>query len=320
MLVSEDCLRHYGKGHDDSPPGRGSGRYPWGSGKRPRQHEEEFSEISIGPFGIDSEVISAIKPLVKGTVKTVFKKATGGFKKDIREAYATNIKNANIEKGYQKRRFKSVGIDTTNPEYDVIKNGALIKRYSTNPNETNDSRKYAYLTSSDDEAYKDAALFGELGGERGDKVYRYVMKASKDLKVARADEVSKFIFEQYRNEGVRRTYEFLNSIDHANAFMTTAKLKNKSDDLYEHNMGSYVSKGEQTVSRFFNDKVFSNPKGMDTLVKEFSNRGYDAIIDPEDQVLNYSYPIILLKPSESTETIKVQTVKPFKERGKNQNA
>lgn len=27
-------LYHYGKGHDDNPPGRGSGRYPWGSGEK----------------------------------------------------------------------------------------------------------------------------------------------------------------------------------------------------------------------------------------------------------------------------------------------
>lgn len=30
-------LAHSGKGHDDNPPGRGSGRYPYGSGKRPFQ-------------------------------------------------------------------------------------------------------------------------------------------------------------------------------------------------------------------------------------------------------------------------------------------
>ena len=29
---------HYGKGHEDAPPGRGSGRYPWGSGERAHQH------------------------------------------------------------------------------------------------------------------------------------------------------------------------------------------------------------------------------------------------------------------------------------------
>lgn len=35
--TSRDIL-HFGKGHDDSPPGRGSGRFAFGSGKRPHQH------------------------------------------------------------------------------------------------------------------------------------------------------------------------------------------------------------------------------------------------------------------------------------------
>lgn len=33
-------LLHFGKGHDDNPPGRGSGRFPFGSGKRPKQRTE----------------------------------------------------------------------------------------------------------------------------------------------------------------------------------------------------------------------------------------------------------------------------------------
>lgn len=34
----EDCLMHFGVGADDNPPGRGSGRYPKGSGDKPYQH------------------------------------------------------------------------------------------------------------------------------------------------------------------------------------------------------------------------------------------------------------------------------------------
>lgn len=37
--TNSDIL-HFGKGHDDNPPGRGSGRFPFGSGKRPKQHTE----------------------------------------------------------------------------------------------------------------------------------------------------------------------------------------------------------------------------------------------------------------------------------------
>ena len=32
--LSGDFIAHYGKGHDDNPPGRGSGRYAYGSGKK----------------------------------------------------------------------------------------------------------------------------------------------------------------------------------------------------------------------------------------------------------------------------------------------
>lgn len=33
-LYSTPYIAHYGKGHDDNPPGRGSGRYPYGSGAK----------------------------------------------------------------------------------------------------------------------------------------------------------------------------------------------------------------------------------------------------------------------------------------------
>ncbi len=38
--TNNDIL-HFGKGHDDRPPGRGSGRFAWGSGKRPKQALEK---------------------------------------------------------------------------------------------------------------------------------------------------------------------------------------------------------------------------------------------------------------------------------------
>lgn len=39
IIEQKDDLMHVGKGHDDNPPGRGSGRYPYGSGERPFQSE-----------------------------------------------------------------------------------------------------------------------------------------------------------------------------------------------------------------------------------------------------------------------------------------
>ena len=46
----DDYLMHEGVGHDEDPPGRGSGRYPYGSGERPHQHswdlKSRFEKLS----------------------------------------------------------------------------------------------------------------------------------------------------------------------------------------------------------------------------------------------------------------------------------
>ena len=43
---SEIC--HTGVAHDEQPPGRGSGRYAWGSGENPGQHQFNFlSEVKV---------------------------------------------------------------------------------------------------------------------------------------------------------------------------------------------------------------------------------------------------------------------------------
>ena len=42
MGWNDDFLMHYGVGKLDGSPGRGSGRYPLGSGKKPHQHSGDF--------------------------------------------------------------------------------------------------------------------------------------------------------------------------------------------------------------------------------------------------------------------------------------
>ena len=35
-------IEHSGVAHDENPPGRGSGRWPWGSGDKPFQRPRDF--------------------------------------------------------------------------------------------------------------------------------------------------------------------------------------------------------------------------------------------------------------------------------------
>lgn len=41
-------LYHAGVGHEDNPPGRGSGRYGWGTGENPNQHQHDFLTVVDG--------------------------------------------------------------------------------------------------------------------------------------------------------------------------------------------------------------------------------------------------------------------------------
>lgn len=58
-----DILQHRGVGHDDNPPGRGSGRFGWGTGENPGQHQFNFiSEVnSMRKSGLsDLEIAKAL--------------------------------------------------------------------------------------------------------------------------------------------------------------------------------------------------------------------------------------------------------------------
>lgn len=62
-------LIHSGVGHDDDPPGRGSGRYGWGTGDNPYQHQFDFlSEVTkLKKKGISEAEIAKMLLGSKGT-------------------------------------------------------------------------------------------------------------------------------------------------------------------------------------------------------------------------------------------------------------
>lgn len=69
--MMKDYLAHEGVAHDDGPPGRGSGRYAWGSGENPGQHQFNFlSEYStLRKRGISQAEIAKMLLGPKGYTK-----------------------------------------------------------------------------------------------------------------------------------------------------------------------------------------------------------------------------------------------------------
>lgn len=81
-----DILIHTGVGHDDNPPGRGSGRYAYGSGNRPHQHEWDiYSRIrKYEAEGMTASEIAAAMGYKSTTeLKAARQMATNAVKIDI---------------------------------------------------------------------------------------------------------------------------------------------------------------------------------------------------------------------------------------------
>lgn len=97
IIFDDECeLMHIGVGHDENPPGRGSGRYGWGTGENPNQREA-FSTNYINKMRNEGYDNGAIVKLMKDS----------GFS-DVeiyRSLHKAGLKDTEISKG--------LGISTT---------------------------------------------------------------------------------------------------------------------------------------------------------------------------------------------------------------
>lgn len=60
-VTNPDTLAHHGVAHDENPPGRGSGRYPYGQGNRPNQHQWDVKSryeklLALNPGATEAQI------------------------------------------------------------------------------------------------------------------------------------------------------------------------------------------------------------------------------------------------------------------------
>lgn len=90
-------LVHAGKGHDENPPGRGSGRYPYGSGERPFQ-DIEGTEKRIR--AVKNLVDAASKGIPKDKKKKSVSSAKVSAKNLTDEELRKIVSRMNLERQY----------------------------------------------------------------------------------------------------------------------------------------------------------------------------------------------------------------------------
>ena len=307
MLVSRDSLKHYGVGHLN---GGHSGRYPWGSGKRPKQSNEKKDSVindikdQVGGIAEGFKMLKTAADAIKTEVGDYFKyafKSDDYWNDEIRKDFKRHKKTIENEKARWQKQLAEVGVDTSNPYHDVIKKGSILTRFSGSPKETLDKRKYASILLRDQKIYEQD--FGP---------YKYELRAKKDIILPKSSYVVETLLKQkWMNKGIEEYHNFLKEIDYLNASTRVSNLS-KSKKRHDWMMAVHLKEmGDQLGWATDNALMGKNTSipflKSDKTYKHFENLGFDAVPDTNDQYNTYGprYPIIILKPSDSIEVVKI---------------
>lgn len=251
---------------------------------------------------------------------------TPAGRKRIKEIYAKNNMlrvDENIMRRNQqdKERFGIV----TNDESDIIKKGTILYRLSNDKNESMDKRKYAYITKADGKFYNDMMREGKLGTKKVKEIYKYKLEAVDDLKVASGEKVAKYVINKYGDKTLKQAYKDFVSLDVQNNVRKMFTLLSSDVPEYSEYMqkhlgqyandkfaGDYVNDIRNTVQKGINNLLYKSESINSDVCQYYAKKGYDAIVDVEDQLIFAQYPVIILNPEKSTKVTNVRKLKTSK--------
>lgn len=225
-------------------------------------------------------------------------------------AIRKELKNKNKldieENAREKRERNSSGIKRGIIS-DSIKKGSTLYRYSDTEKETLDERrKYASLTPTDVQVYRKDALGGVLSN-KGKDVYLYQFTSTKKLKVAKGENVAKYIIDKYGDKSMKSSYKDTVKYNLRENYHKLQK-ELRDPDNKNHWMYEKMTTDQEKVSKFIHSKLYDVKTSSD-IYNRYKKRGYDAMVDPEDYMDGYYYPVILLHPKSSVRKKRVDKLK-----------
>lgn len=282
-------IRHYGRSKLDGAP-KGSGRYPLGSGKKGRDKQiDKFVDKNgnLTTFGRKS----------LDTMMSTDKKMSGYL----------------LDSNYE--QLEKYGVKHVDDTTDMLSSGSKLGRFADT--DAIDARpKYVYLKGSiDEDIYKD--FFFEP---------RHEYETTKDLKVAPARVMADALCKNFgamKVKDVLATYTTI-PVDLDNGSLETGLykrlIKSKVSELYNlvnvtsgrttdyHRratesdykmLDTYINTAKNQTTTIINAVMMKVPNGRDMVLNEIKSQGYDAVVDVEDKLQHFRYPLIILNPEES---------------------
>ena len=249
---------------------------------------------------------------------------TPAGRKRIRRIYSKDNRLTFDEKEMKSEKDSLVksGVVKGSNGTDIIRKGTVMGRLSDNNDESMDRRKYAYVTKRDERPYKEMAKIGQLGAKNANDVYNYRLEALDDLKVASGEAVAKRIINKYGDKKLKMAYAEYMRLDLRNNSNKTYGLSTESDSKFANNIrkqlaeyaddkwaGEYAKAIKNDTYSRVNRLLYKNEKINSEVCNYYAKKGYDAIVDAEDYLGGFEYPIVLLDPSKS---VKVKSVRKLK--------
>lgn len=216
--------------------------------------------------------------------------------------------------------LKKAGIQKSEEGGHTMKVGSKLYRIADATDQVDDKRKYVSATENDKERYNETFNKGFLALHQRDTATEFQYKGDKDIRVADAANVLDYVVGKY---GGKREKQLLEDVKRANQFRDVLKELNVTGlgSAADVAVANYLANTAPMELRTFvksqlwdgstaqGKKVYANNKQAEIL-GHYRDLGYDAIVDVEDYLSGYEYPMIMIDPKKTMSVKKKRALDP----------
>lgn len=216
--------------------------------------------------------------------------------------------------------LKKAGIQKSEEGGRTMKVGSKLYRIADATDQVDDKRKYVSATENDKERYDETFNKGFLGLHKRDSATEFQYEGQKDIRVTDADDVLGYVVDKY---GGKREKQLLADVRRAEQFQDVLKELNvtRLGTAADVAVANYLANTAPMELRSFvksqlwdgsseqGKKVYAGNKQSEIL-GHYKDLGYDAIVDVEDYLSGYEYPMIMIDPKKSISTKQKRALDP----------
>lgn len=184
------------------------------------------------------------------------------------------------------RRYQNYDGTRIRPGDQVISKDRQLVRYTSDKNERkNTAGKYASTTRMDTYVYRQDAINNKLGFKKHKEVWAIRINTVSDARIRSGRDAVKDAIDEIGDKKLTKAYTTLDK----SGFYDSDKSSREKYEMWSKSKD--LTAARNLVATSMNKYIKEN---KDQVLKKYKDKGYDAIVDPEDYSWNYEMPLILI--------------------------